>query len=248
MEERKPVWGHLDDLRKVLVRSVIALFVTSSLSFLFADFLLGFLLKPYHTLLTSHHNTSGGLMSLHPTESFMMSMHLALTSGVVLAFPLLVRFVWQFVGTGLYPKERKIVLPILYVGTALFILGSLFAFYFVVPKVLDFFWSYNLHLGIVPAWTVSHYLSFVLLFLLAFGLAFELPLLVVGATRLGFISTANLAVGRPYVIVGIFIVGAILTPPDVVSQLALSLPMWGLFELSLLIARWGEKKKTKEGL
>ncbi len=244
MEERKPVWNHLDDLRKVLIRSVIALFVTSSLSFLFADFLLAFLLHPYQRLLADHH-TSGGLMTLEPTEAFMMSMRLALISGAVLALPLLVRFIWQFVAAGLYPKERKIILPILYTGTVLFIVGSLFAFYFVVPTALDFFWGYNLHLGLTPAWTISHYLGFVLTFLLAFGLAFELPMLVVGATRLGFVSTAALSASRPYVIVGIFIVGAILTPPNVLSQLALSLPMWGLFELSLLVSRWGEKTTTR---
>jgi len=224
--------AHLGELRKVLIRCILSLSIVSVVSFLFADFLLKVLLLPYQSL-ASLGATPPPLLTLQPAEGFLLSMKLALLAGVILSFPLLAYQVWHFISEGLYPREKRLFVPALYVGTGLFIIGALFAFYLVVPQALRFFWNYNLSLGVTPSWTITYYLNFVLMFLLAFGVAFEMPMVVVLVNQLGLITKDSLSAKRPYVIVAIFLVAGFLTPPDVLSQLALAFPMWGLFEVSL---------------
>lgn len=223
-------WDHLDELRARLLKIVIAVGVTTSLSFLLADHFLAWLLLPSPL-------AGKGLTSLQPTSVFIQSLRLSLLAGVILALPILLYQIWAFIKPGLSRKEARAFLWSLYAGTLLFALGVLFAYFFVVPAALSFFWKYSENLGVIPAWTIEHYVGFVLMFLLAFGLAFELPVVLVLLVKLKILSHQFLETKRPYIIVFLAILAAVLTPPDVVSQLMLLFPLWLLFEISLFVSK-----------
>lgn len=223
-------WNHLDELRRRLLKVVLMLGITTTFAFFAADWILAWLIQP--APLASH-----PLTALQPTAVFVQSLRLSLMGGVILALPIILYQIWAFVSPGLSPKEAKAFVLSLYAGTLLFVLGILFAYCYVIPAALKFFWQYSEHLQVVPSWTIDHYISFVLMFLLAFGLAFELPLVLLLLVWLKIISPATLTAKRPYIIVGLAIVAAILTPPDVVSQISLLIPLWFLFEASLFIAK-----------
>lgn len=222
-------WDHLGELRSRLIKAMVAVGITTTVSFFGADWILKCLVQtaPMKNL---------SLIALQPAAVFMESLRLSIIGGVVLALPILLHQLWSFIRPGLAPKETKAFLAAFYFGTLLFIGGSLFAYFFVIPTALHFFWDYSAHLGIQSAWTIDHYLNFVLMFLLSFGLAFELPLIFVVLVWLKIISADSLASKRPTIIVGLAIAAGILTPPDVVSQLLLLIPLWLLFEVSLLIS------------
>ncbi|OGQ47484.1 MAG: twin arginine-targeting protein translocase TatC [Deltaproteobacteria bacterium RIFCSPLOWO2_02_FULL_46_8] len=224
------VWDHLDELRSRLIRIVIALSITTTLAFFGSDWMLACLLKPFPSV----HAT---LTSLQPAGVFMQSMRLALIGGVVLALPVLVYQIWQFISPGLAPREIKAFVMSLYFGTFLFLIGVCFAYFLVVPKALGFFWDYSRNLGVTPSWTIENYLNFVLMFLLSFGIAFELPLVLILLVRFKIISPTFISSKRPHIIVALAIVAAILTPPDVISQLMLGIPLWLLFEISLYVSK-----------
>src|SRR3989338_337657 len=246
-EERQNFWCHLGELRVVLIRIALTLAIATFLSFFFSDFLLRWLIGPYQQVLSWSQGDapSGALRTLYPAEAFLISLRISLIAGLILSLPLILYFLWSFVAPGLMPHEKKAILPSLYAGTGLFILGALFAFYFVVPVALRFFWEYGEGMGVAPAWTLVHYSGFVLMFLLAFGLAFELPLVTLLLCFFGVLSPDQLSSKRPHIIIGILILAAVMTPPDVVSQLMLAFPMWILFEASILLARFFLKKKGK---
>lgn len=224
------IWDHLGELRQRLVKSLIAVGITTTLSFLAADGLLAFLLKPAPL-------KDQALTALQPAAVFTASLRISLIGGVVLSLPIILYQIWAFVVPGLSKREAKIFLTSLYAGSLLFVLGALFAYFYVVPTALNFFWKYSENLGVRPAWTIDHYINFVLMFLLSFGLAFELPIILILLVWLKIVKAKSLAEKRPYIIVFLAIVAAILTPPDVVSQILLLIPLWFLFEISLFISR-----------
>lgn len=225
------IWEHLDELRGRLIKVLIFVALLTIGSFLGADWMLAWLLKP-----APFQNQS--LTSLQPAGVFVQSLRLALLAGVILALPILLHQVWRFISPGLQRKEQRVLLISLYAGTLLFGVGVLFAYYYVVPNALDFFWKYSQHLGVTPNWTIDYYLNFVLMFLISFGIAFELPLVLLLLIRFGVLTSEWLAAKRPHVIVLIAILAAALTPPDVVSQLMLGVPLWLLFEISLFLSKW----------
>lgn len=225
------IWDHLDELRSRLLKMGAVILVMTLATFWAADWMLVWLLKPAPL----HPQT---LTSLQPAGVFLQSMRLALISGVVLSLPIVLSQVWGFISPGLVAAERKVMRITLYIGTLLFAAGVLFAYYGVVPKALQFFWSYSLHLGVQPSWTIDAYLNFVLMFLLSFGLAFELPLVLLLLIRFGVLKREWIMEKRPFVIVAIAIIAGVLTPPDVISQLMMGVPLWILFELSLFVSRW----------
>lgn len=226
-----PVWDHLDELRSRLIKVVAVVGVTTLLSFWGADWMLAWLLRPYP-------NATETLTSLQPAGVFIQSMRLALICGLVLSLPILFYQVWAFVSPGLSDEERKVFIVSFYAGTLLFAVGAAFAYYLVIPKALGFFWEYSRHFGIRPSWTIESYLNFVLMFLLSFGVAFELPLVMILLIRFKIVSLETISEKRPYIIVALAIIAAILTPPDVVSLIMLLVPLWLLFEGSLLIAHF----------
>jgi len=144
---------------------------------------------------------------------------------------------WAFIAPGLYLHERKLILPLVVSSYTLFIIGMAFAYFLVFPTVFKFMASYNAPLGAEMSTDIDNYLSFAMTTFLAFGITFEVPVVVVVLVRMGMVSLAKLKEIRPYVIVGAFVVSAVVTPPDVLSQLLLAVPMTLLYELGLLVAR-----------
>ena len=185
------------------------------------------------------------------TEAFVTYIKLALWAGCVLAFPVIAVQIWIFAAPGLYKNERRAFLPFLVATPVLFLAGASMAYYFVFPLAWKFFLSFETpaapgSLPIQLEARVSEYLSLSMTVIFAFGLAFELPVILVLLTRVGLLSAAKLAGFRRYAIVLIFIAAAILTPPDVFSQLSLALPMMLLYELSILGAKWVERARKAD--
>jgi sec-independent protein translocase protein TatC len=187
------------------------------------------------------------LQALKPTTYLMLSMQIALLGGLVLALPVVFYQFWRFVAPGLLPRERRLVVPIVALSVACFLVGALFAYAVVLPTGLLFFLSMEPR-GMTSQWAVEEYISFVLWMLLGFGVVFELPVLALFLSRLGLINADLLRRMRRYAVVLIFIVSAILTPsPDPFSQALMALPLMGLYEISILICRFGgRKRKTEE--
>jgi sec-independent protein translocase protein TatC len=155
----------------------------------------------------------------------------------LIALPVVMYQLWAFIAPGLYLHERKLILPLVVSSYALFIIGMAFAYFLVFPTVFKFMASYNAPLGAEMSTDIDNYLSFAMTTFLAFGITFEVPVVVVVLVRMGMVPLAKLKEIRPYVIVGAFVVSAIVTPPDVLSQLLLAVPMTLLYELGLLVAR-----------
>ncbi|MDP2600532.1 MAG: twin-arginine translocase subunit TatC [Deltaproteobacteria bacterium] len=234
-----PLWDHLDELRSRLIKVAAAVALATLFSFWGADWMLAWLLNPYP-------NATQTLTSLQPAGVFIQSMRLALICGVILTLPILLYQIWAFVSPGLSKDERKVVVISLYAGTLLFAVGIAFAYYLVIPKALGFFWDYSRHFGIQPSWTIDNYLNFILMFLLSFGIAFELPLVMLLLVHFKILSLETVSEKRPYIIVVLAIIAAILTPPDVVSLIMLFIPLWLLFEISVRIAKLLDRRQKTE--
>lgn len=231
-EKEESFISHLVELRDRLLRSVLAVLVIFLALFPFANRLYSFLAGP----LTQHLPEGSTMIAIEVASPFLIPFKLTLMLAVVLAVPYLLYQVWAFVAPGLYGHERRLVLPILVSSTFLFYLGMAFAYYVVFPLVFGFFTA-SAPEGVAVMTDISRYLDFVILIFLAFGVAFEVPIVTVVLVSMGVTTPQALAKKRPYVIVGAFVIGMVLTPPDIISQSLLALPMWLLFELGLLSSR-----------
>ncbi|MFB6355424.1 MAG: twin-arginine translocase subunit TatC [bacterium] len=230
-EARMSVWDHLDELRSTLIWSLSWWAGGTLFTAIFARRLFQWLLRPLHQVsadLTLH--------TFSPPEAFITYLKITLIGGFVLASPMVVFHLLQFVIPGLKPVEKKQVLPVVFSGFLLFAVGVLFAYYLVVPLALDFLWEFNQSWQLEPRWRLGYYLSFVMSLCLVFGAAFELPLVITVLARIGLASPAFLRHQRKYVVVGLFAASAIITPPDVITQVLLAVPMWLLYEISILMA------------
>ncbi len=186
------------------------------------------------------------MSALKPTETFMLSMKLAFFAGIVLAFPLLLMFLLQFVLPGLHEAERKILWPAMAVGFGLFLGGVLFAYFFVLPRALLFFYEWSGDLGVSNDWRIGEYITFATQFTLLFGLSFELPVLVMVFVKLGLLTYDTMAKTRTYAIVAIYIAAAVITPtPDIMTLNLMALPMLVLYEICIWLA-WFDRKKNRE--
>ncbi len=193
----------------------------------------------------SAESNSRMMSALKPTETFVLSMKLAFFAGIVLAFPLLLMFILQFVLPGLHEQERKILWPAMAVGFGLFIGGVLFAYFFVLPRALLFFYEWGGDLGVSNDWRIGEYISFATQFTLLFGVSFELPVVVMVMVKLGLLTYETMAKTRSYAIVAIFIAAAVITPtPDVMTLLLMALPMIVLYEMCIWMA-WFDRKKNR---
>lgn len=187
------------------------------------------------------------MSALNPTEPFMLSMKLAFFAGIVLAFPLLLYFILQFVMPGLHQHEKKAILPALAVGFGLFLCGVLFAYLKVLPSVLEFFYTYGEGMGIANEWRIGYYLSFALQFTLIFGLCFELPVVVWILVKIGLLDYELMSRTRGYAVVAIVIIAAVITPtPDAFTLCLLAIPMILLYEISIWLAWFDARKQKKE--
>ena len=187
----------------------------------------------------------GQLIATEVTAPFFVPMKVTMMAAFVIALPYLLYQVWAFVAPGLYAHERKLVAPLIITSTLLFICGMAFAYYLVFPVVFHFMVSVA-PTGVAVMTDIGKYLDFVLTLFLAFGVTFEVPVAVVILVRMGVVSVAKLKDIRPYMIVGAFVLGAVFTPPDVVSQVMLAVPLWLLYEVGIFVSQWVTKPSTEE--
>lgn len=239
--EQQPLISHLVELRDRLLRGILAILLIAVCLLPFANDLYLILSEP----LLKHLPESSSMIATEVASPFLAPFKLALTTAMLLAMPVLLYQLWAFIAPGLYQHERRIVFPLMFASTVLFVLGILFAYFVVFPLVFGFL-TQAAPQGVAVMTDISHYLNFVLKLFFAFGLAFEVPIATLLLIWSGASSRESLQEKRPYVIVGAFVIGMLLTPPDVISQTLLALPMWLLFELGLLCARFLPKRTTTD--
>ncbi len=231
-DEKLPFTAHLEELRKRLIVCFIAVGVGFVLSYGFKERLFDILVQP----LTSAMQADDKLIFTGLPEAFFTYLKVSFLSGLILAAPVIIYEFWMFVSPGLYRREKRILLPIIFLSTVFFVGGSLFGYFIVFPYGFKFFLGFATdRIRALPS--MKEYLSFASKLLLAFGLVFELPLALTFMARLGIVSVDFLKKNRKYAILIFFVGAAILTPPDVVTQVMMALPLMLLYEISIVGAR-----------
>jgi sec-independent protein translocase protein TatC len=225
--------SHLIELRARLMRAIIAVVVVLLCLFPWAKDIYAALAAPLMRALPK----GATMIATDVTGTFLVPLKVTLMAAFLLALPYVLWQVWAFVAPGLYQHEKRLALPVIVSSFLFFLVGMSFAYFLVFPIAFGFFASYA-PAGVTMMTDIDKYLSFVLVMFIAFGITFEVPVIVIVLVRMRIVTLAKLRSIRPYVIVGAFVVGAIFTPPDVVSQLLLAVPMWLLYELGLLMARF----------
>ena len=246
---RAPLLAHLLELRARLIRSLIAILIAFVICFAFAKHIYNFLLIPY-VWAASNHGDTARLIYTAPQEYFITQMKVAMFGALFIAFPVIATQIYRFVAPGLYKTERKAFIPYLIATPVLFVLGAAMVFFVLMPLALRFFLSLQ-QTGstgtatIEALFKVSDYLSLIMTLILAFGVVFQLPVILTLLARINLVNSAMLKSGRRYAIVLAFIAAAVLTPPDVISQIALALPTIVLYEGSILSVRMVEKRRAE---
>ena len=241
-ETSKPFLEHLEDLRWTVVKIAMTLVGAMIVCFAFRTVLVRVMQAPLHHV----DPQVGALKALGITDSLVISFHLAFYAGIVISFPLLLYFLAGFVLPALTEVEKRFLLPAILGSFGLFLLGVLIGYYWILPKTILFFFRDTQSLGWTPAWTVQEYYSFVTRFTIGFGLAFELPVVVLALVRFGLITYAFMARTRPYAVVLIFLMATIITPtPDVLTMIAMAMPMCLLYESCIWIAWFMQRKALK---
>jgi len=225
--------SHLIELRTRLLRAFVAVVVVLLCLFPFAKEIYGFLALPLVRVLPQ----GATMIATDVTGTFLVPLKVTLMAAFLVALPFVLWQVWAFVAPGLYQHEKRLALPVIVSSVFFFAVGMSFAYFVVFPVAFGFFAGYTPP-GVQMMTDIDKYLSFVLTMFIAFGLTFETPVVVVVLVRMGVISLEKLKGMRPYVIVGAFVIGAIFTPPDVISQCLLAVPLWLLYELGLQLARF----------
>ena len=228
-----PLLNHLLELRNRLLRSVLAVLVVFAALAYFANDLYNLLAQPLLVALPG----DSQMIATDVAAPFFTPFKLTFVVALALAIPYLLWQLWAFIAPGLYRKEKRLVVPLLISSTLLYYAGVAFAYFVVLPIAMAFFTGAAPE-GVTVATDISRYLDFVLAIFMAFGIAFETPVAIMLLIWSGVSTRESLARKRPYIIVGAFTVGMLLTPPDVISQTLLAIPMWLLFELGLQISRW----------
>ena len=239
----KPFLDHLEDLRKTLIKMAIALVAAMVVAFAFRSTLFAIVQHPLGQI---DPERLGSLQSLGVVDSFSISIELAFYAGLILSFPFLLFFLAEFVLPALTAHERRHVWPAALVGFGLFLGGVTFAYFVVLPQTLEFFYRDAESLGWRPTWTVREYYSFTTQFVIAFGLAFELPVVVLLLVSIGILDTAALRRLRMHAVVGILVFAAVLTPTtDIVTMLLMGLPMYVLYEACIVVAALAERRSRR---
>lgn len=224
---------HLLELRQRVIRCILGFFIVFIPLLYFSSELYTLTAQPILKALPQ----GGMLIATQVVTPFTVPIKLALFTTLIMVIPYILYHCWAFVAPGLYPNEKRTVLPILLISTCLFYSGIAFAHFIVCPLALNFF-SHIAPRGVTVMTDMTHYLDFVLVVYFAFGAAFQVPIITYLLCRIGITSVQTLKKHRPYIIVGAFIVGMLLTPPDVISQILLAVPLLGLFEGGLLLTAW----------
>lgn len=246
-QEAWPLLAHALEFRRRFMISLIAIAAGFVICYFFAADIYAFLVRP---LAEATEGDQRRLIYTGLTEAFVTYIRLALWAGTGLAFPIIAAQIWFFVAPGLYKAERRAFLPFLIATPVLFLMGAAMAYYLVFPMAWQFFLSFEMPGGpgtlpIQMEARVSEYLSLSMTIIFAFGLSFELPVILVLLARAGLVTAEKLAAFRRFAIVLIFVFAAVLTPPDVFSQIALAVPMMLLYEISIWGARWAEKQRGR---
>lgn len=246
-----PLIDHLMELRRRLLWSVIAFGLAFAVCYYFSQQIYGFLAQPLARILAQQGGGDRRMIFTALYEAFFTYLKVAFFGAVFFSFPIWATQLWLFIAPGLYRSEKRAVTPFLIASPVLFLMGAALAYYFIFPLAWHFFISFETPPGqggvpIQLEAKVSEYLSLVMHMILAFGIAFQMPVALVLLCRVGILSVASLRKGRRYAIVGMFALAAVITPPDVISQVGLALPLILLYEFSILFAAWIVPKPVVE--
>ena len=252
MADNNSFSSHFIELRSRLLNSLIFIFIIFIISYIFAEQIYNFLVEPYANAVKDE-NTSRRLIFTALHETFITYIKVAFFSAIFLGSPVLLIQIYKFIAPGLYKNEKKAILPYLISTPILFLLGGILVYYLVMPLAIKFFLSFEsigtkTSLPIQLEAKVNEYLSLIMRLIFAFGISFQLPILLNLLARIGVVNSNYLKTRRRYVVVIIFALAAILTPPDPITQVGLAIPLLLLYELSILTVRFTEKKKEKEEL
>jgi sec-independent protein translocase protein TatC len=231
---------HLIELRTRLIRACAAILIVFVCLFPWAKELYALMAQPLLASLPK----GGQMIATDVVGVFIVPMKVTLLAAFLVTLPYVLYQIWAFVAPGLYAHEKKLVVPLIVASVALFFCGMSFAYFLVFPTVFKFM-SAVAPEGVAWMTDIDKYLSFVLSTFVAFGVTFEVPVVVIVLVKIGVVTIAKLKEARPYVIVGAFVIGAIFTPPDVLSQVMLAVPLWLLYELGIVLARFVEKPLAK---
>ncbi len=240
-EEKAPFTAHLEELRSRLIVCFVAVGVGFAVSYFFKEQLFELLMKP----LTDVMGTDDKLIFTNLPEAFFVYLKTAFLAGIIAATPVILYEFWKFVAPGLYANERTLLLPIVFLCSFFFIGGALFGYFIVFPYGFEFFLGFATEY-IRPLPSMKEYFSFASKLLIAFGIVFELPLIITLLSRLGFVSVAFLKKNRKYALLLFFVGSAILTPPDVITQIMMAVPLMLLYEISIIGARIFARKNPFE--
>ena len=232
--------SHLIELRNRLLKIVLGFVVVFIVLFPFANKVYALLAAPMLTKLPA----GGQMIATAVTTPFFVPMKVTMLVAFVLSLPFTLYQIWAFVAPGLYAHEKKLMLPVIIAACLLFLTGMSFAYFAVFPVVFGFIVN-SAPQGVAVMTDIAEYLDFVITLFMAFGLAFQVPIAVILTVRFGWLSIAQLREARSYVIVGAFVLGAIFTPPDIISQFMLAIPLWLLYEAGVAVAGFLEKKPRK---
>jgi sec-independent protein translocase protein TatC len=225
---------HLEELRGRIIKSLISIILLSIVAYFFSEKLIDFVSKPIPEL-----------YFMSPTEAFATRIKLSLIAGIIVSVPVIFYHLWQFVVPGLFEREIKLVVPVVLSSTFFFLVGGAFCFFFVLPLSIKFLLAFGTE-KLKPMIKIGDYISFISYLTLAFGAVFELPVIAYFLGKLGIITPGTLKRGRRYAIVGILVLAAAITPPDMFSQLMLAGPLYFLYEVSIVVVRIVQKKKSEE--
>ncbi len=231
--------SHLIELRNRLLRIVLGFVLVFFALFPFANKIYALLAAPMLAKLPA----GGQMIATAVTTPFFVPMKVAMMAAFVISLPHTLYQIWAFVAPGLYAHEKKLMVPVITASSILFLAGMAFAYFAVFPVVFGFIVG-SAPVGVAVMTDIAEYLDFVMTLFMAFGLAFEVPIAVVLIARFGWVTIAQLKEARSYVIVGAFVIGAIFTPPDIISQFMLAVPLWLLYEAGIVVAQLSNPKST----
>ena len=225
---------HLEELRKRIIRSLLSVIIFSAACYAFSTRLIDFVAKPLPEV-----------FFMSPTEGFLVRIKISVIVGVIASVPVIIYQAWKFITPGLFVKEKKAIVPIIILSTLFFFIGGGFCFFLVVPTAIRFLLEFSTD-KLQPLIRISDYVSFAGYMTLAFGTVFELPIVSFFLAKMGILTPKTMVKGRRYALVGILILAAVLTPPDIFSQIMLAVPLYFLYEVSIIIVKVVHKRKIQK--